>query len=240
MRSLSISLLALAQIQRQQSSAACVDGFKEALSLVEQIGDSQAAAGCAFNLGRAYEELAGIRDLALAEQYCRRGFDLTAKEDRMGRAVCLNQLGTVEYARFREAKDANRSSEECFSYLWSAEKYHRQALEMLPGYAAQDLAVTHNQLGSIYEDKGEIEGALRHFGESIRYKESLQDRCGAGQTRYNAALALAKARRFADARDWAQSALRDFEAANSADHYVVKTLKLLELIESARRAKSQP
>ncbi|SPE39422.1 hypothetical protein SBA3_3200003 [Candidatus Sulfopaludibacter sp. SbA3] len=53
--------------------------------------------------------------------------------------------------------------------------------------------------------------------ESIRYSEAKQDRFGAGQTRRNAALTLARAGSFPEARDWAQSALRDFEACENAD-----------------------
>jgi hypothetical protein len=63
-------------------------------------------------------------------------------------------------------------------------------------------------------------------------------RC-AGQTRYNAA-ALARAGRFPDAHEWAQSALRDYQASENADQYIVETLKLLEWIESALRATSPP
>ena len=76
--------------------------------------------------------------------------------------------------------------------------------------------------------------------ESIRYCEAMQDRFGAGQTRYNAARALTRTDRFVDAREWAQSALRDFQACENAEQYVVKTFKLLELIESDLRATSPP
>jgi hypothetical protein len=69
---------------------------------------------------------------------------------------------------------------------------------------------------------------------------TMQDRFRAGETRYNAARALARAGRFADARDWAQSALRDYQACNNAEREVVNTLKLLEQIESARQATLPP
>lgn len=56
----------------------------------------------------------------------------------------------------------------------------------------------------------------------------------------NVAATLAPAGRFADAREWDQSALRDFEACENADREVIETLKLLEEIESALRATSPP
>ena len=102
----------------------------------------------------------------------------------------------------------------------------------MPQDARRELAITHNQLGLVYEDVGQIDTALRHFRKSIRYNEAMQDRFAAGQTRYNAACALARAGRFPDARDWAQSARRDFEACENAGKEIVDTLKLLERIES--------
>ena len=103
---------------------------------------------------------------------------------------------------------------------------------MFPANAVADLATTHNQLGNIYGDAEQFDTALRHYRESIRHREAMEDRFGAGQSRFNAAATLADAGRFADARDWAQSALRDFEACENAEQDVVDTLKLLEQIES--------
>ena len=60
----------------------------------------------------------------------------------------------------------------------------------------------------------------------------MQDRFNAGRSRRNSAGTLVDAGNFADARDWAQSALRDLQACENADQEVVKTLKILELIES--------
>jgi hypothetical protein len=239
-RTLASSLHELSEIQREQDSAKCVDGYLEAISLAEQIQDSQGAAACAFNLGHAYEDLPGIRDLVLAERWYQRGLDLHAEEDRMGRGVCLGQLGTVAYERFLDARKAGRPPEECLGHLSQAEQYYRQALEMFPANAVRQLGTAHNQLGLVYAAAGQIDTALRHYRESIRYREAMQDRFGAGQSRENAAIALARAGRFADACDWAQSALHDFQACENADQEIVDTLKLLEQIESDLQATSPP
>jgi tetratricopeptide (TPR) repeat protein len=238
-RTLAGSLNEFAEIQREQQSAGCVDGFLEALSLTERIRDSQGAAICAVNLGHAYEGIPEIRDLALAERWYRRGFDLFAEEDLRGRAQCQGQLGSVAYQRFLDATDAGRP-EECIGHLTLAERYYKQALEMSPAGAVADLATTHNQLGVVYAAGAQIDTALGHYRESIQYCEAMQDRFGAGQSRENAAIGLFRVDRFADARDWAQAALRDYQACENADQYVVKTLKLLELIESGLRAISPP
>jgi tetratricopeptide (TPR) repeat protein len=230
--SLGASLHGLSQIQLERGSAGCVDGYREALSLAESLQDSPHAAVCAFNLGHAYEELDEIRDFDLAEQWYRRSLELIPKEDRMGRAGCLVQLGTVAYRRFLDARKSDRPPDECLGHLATAEGYYLKALKITPSNAAGDLATAHNQLGSVYVDAGQFDAALTHYRESIRYKEAMQDRYAAGQTRRNAALALYLAGRLADAREWALSALRDFEASENADQDVVKTLKLLELIQS--------
>jgi tetratricopeptide (TPR) repeat protein len=234
-RTLATSLHGLSEIQREQGSAECVHGYREALSHAEQIQDSQGAAACAANLGHAYEDLPGIRDLALAERWYQRSLDLHAKKDRIRRAGCLVQLGSVAYERFLDASKAGRPPEECHGYLSQAERYNRQALEMFPANAVRELGPTHHQLGIVYAAAGQIDTALRHYRESIRYYETMKDRFGAGQSRFNAALALAGAGRFADARDWAQAALRDYQACENADERVVETLKLLECIESGLR-----
>jgi tetratricopeptide (TPR) repeat protein len=166
--------------------------------------------------------------------------DLTAKEDRMGRAGCLGSLGSVAHERFLEARKANRLPDECVPHLSHAKEYCKQALEMLPANAVPGLSVTHNELGGIHYDAGEIEAAIHHFRKAIHYCEAMQDRFSAGQVRYNAARTVVRVGRFTDAREWAQSALRDFQACENADQKVVKTLKLLERIESDLRGTSPP
>ena len=231
------SLQRLAHIQQQRGSTACIDSLREAMSLAEQIADAPAAAVCAFNLGHAYKNLREIRDFGIAEQWYRRSLALRADADRMGRAGCFTQLGAIAFARFRNAMGRGELIEESLS---TAEQNYRQALEMFPPNAAPELALTHNHLGSVYASAGQTDAALHHFRESIRYKESMQDRFAAGQSRYNAAVALIRVGRFGDAREWAQSALRDFNVCGNADQDIVDTLKLLEQIESGLRASAPP
>lgn len=78
-RMLAASLHEFSEIQREQGSAKCVDGYLEAISIAEKIQDSQGAATCAFNLGRAYEDPAGIRVVVQFEFPRLRGRALAAK-----------------------------------------------------------------------------------------------------------------------------------------------------------------
>jgi tetratricopeptide (TPR) repeat protein len=238
-RTFAASLHQLSQIQREIGLARCVDGYQEALALAERIGDAQAAAICAFNLGQAFSELELIRDLSLAEKWCRRSLDLHAQEDRIGRAKCLSQLGSLAYRRFLAAREAQRQ-DDCVAQLTQAARNYEQALTLLPADAVGDLDVTHNQLGILYHETGQMDAALSHFQESVRYSEIQGDRIGAGQTRANVARALALEGRFADAREWARCALRDFEACENADQEVVETLEQLKAIESHLPKTEQP
>jgi tetratricopeptide (TPR) repeat protein len=149
----------------------------------------------------------------------------------MGRANCLGQLGSVAYARFHAAQEANLS-DECFIALQEAARYYEQALGMFPVNAVYPLAVAHNMLGNIYDDAHRLDAALDHYRRAVRYQEAMQDRFGSGQTRYNVAVTLLQAGRFADAREWARAALRDYESCANADQQVIDSAKLLERIES--------
>jgi hypothetical protein len=64
--------------------------------------------------------------------------------------------------------------------------------------------------------------------------ESAGNLYGAAQARYNVALALANAGRFADARDYANAALRNFQTYRaSAQQDVQKALDLIADIDKA-------
>jgi tetratricopeptide (TPR) repeat protein len=149
-------------------------------------------------------------------------------------------LGAVAFRRFLKAREGNMAVEECLREISEAESYSKRALSMFPPDAVGDLASAHLQLGNIYANAGQIDAALRHCRESIGLFEVKPNRFPAGQVRWIAANALARAGRFSDAREWAQDALRDFQASQDADKEVVKILKLLGQIESELRGSSQP
>jgi tetratricopeptide (TPR) repeat protein len=235
-RTLAISLEQLATVQRERESADCVNNYKEALSLSEAISDTQEAAIISFNLGHAFMQLSQINDVSLAEQWYQRSFDLRATQDQMGRARSLGQLGLVALDRFRVALNADRPRDEIAGHFSRAAQRYEEALRMFPPNAVAELATTRNQLGMIYTVAGQVDTALNHYRESIRYQEIQGNRFGAGVTRYNVAVSLLQASRFADALEWARSALRDYQASENADKEVTQTLQLIEVIESRLRA----
>jgi tetratricopeptide (TPR) repeat protein len=230
-RTLAASLHELGEVQRETGRAECVAAYRESFDLAQRIGDGAGAAVVAFNLGHSHVDL---RDLAEAERWYRRSLELRAEGDRMARARCLGQLGQVALERFWEAQRAKQSEGVLLRHLHDALGFYRQALEMTPPDAIGQLAAIHNSLGAINRNAGQLDRALHHYRESVRYQESAGDLHGAAVTRYNVALAFLDARRFADARDYAHAALRNFQTYGAgAQQDIQDTLDLIARIDKA-------
>jgi tetratricopeptide (TPR) repeat protein len=236
-RTLAISLHELGEILRETGRPECVDGYRESFDLLLRINDGPAAANPAFNLGHAYKDLSALRDLDEAELWYRKSLDLRAKGDRMYRATSLGQLGLVAYERFREARAAKQPAPELLRHLNHALRQYREALEMTPPDAVGQFATIHNALGVIYRNAGDLDRALPHCRESIRLEEAQGNLYGAALTRDNVAATLMQAGRLADARQYAEAALRNFQAygAGAADE-VQQTLALITYIAKAATA----
>ncbi len=140
----------------------------------------------------------------------------------MRRAASTVQLGALAYARFRESLQAPAPSEVPARHLDDAFTLYRQALRLYPANASAELAVIHNMIGLMFMDITYYDSALEHFQQAIQHQERLGDHYGAGNSRYNAALAHSRARRRDRALLYARAGLRDYEsvgpgAAEKAD-----------------------
>ncbi|HEX5720183.1 MAG TPA: CHAT domain-containing protein [Thermoanaerobaculia bacterium] len=233
-RTLAVSLEALGHIRRESGRAECVPVYEEALELYERFAYRVEAAVCALNLGHAFNYLPALRDLHQAEGWYRRSLDLRDERDRMGRGRCMAQLGSVAYARFLDARTAERPEEELLLHLNEAVRRYQEALELLPVDAVDDLAVAHNQLGAIFGDAGHLDRSVQHFREAIHHAEAQGDLYGAAMTRFNVALTLLRAGRRADALEYAEAALRGFEPYEAgAANEIEKTRGLIAYIRGA-------
>ncbi|MCY2953058.1 MAG: tetratricopeptide repeat protein, partial [Planctomycetota bacterium] len=233
-RTLAVSLEQLANIQRESRQPECIAGYTEALGLYERIGDTHATAVCAFNLAQAYLSIPAIRNLDQAEHHCQRSLDLHDDQDRLGRSKCYAQLGHVALERFNEAKAAQAPEAQLLAHLNTALTHYHTALDLLPPNAVADLAITHNQIGEIYRRAGDIDRALPHYRDAIRYMETQGDVYRAGGGRFNVAIALRQANRLPDALEYARAALRNFETFGPrAADMIAKTRQLIAAIESA-------
>jgi tetratricopeptide (TPR) repeat protein len=232
-RTLAAALHGLGQIQRECQQPDCVKAYEESLNLFEQIDDQAGAAACAFNLGNAYYTISTLRNLEQATHWYQRSLELASDNDRKVRGNCLAQLGLIAYERFDEARTASQSKEILLQHINEAVKYYQDALELLPDNAVNDLAVIHNQFGLIYKNVGDLEQALSHYREAIRYYEMAGNLYDAGDVRFNFAIALAKANRLPDALEYARAALRNFQECHGAEELIQKTEVWIWLIEPA-------
>lgn len=231
-RTLAVSMERLGHIQCEQGKRECVKGYKEAIQLCQLIGDKVEESVCAFNLGHAYKDLSELRDLGNAEKWYRRSLELRDEDDRLGKAKGVMQLGAVAYQRFEEAREEGRPEKKLLKHLNEALRRYHEALEMIPEDAVDDLAVAHTELGNTYGDAGEVDRALEHHREAIRYWEKQDNLYGAGYARRNVAIGLTRAGRFADALEYAKAALRNFESyGERAAAEIERTNKLIAEIE---------
>ncbi len=96
--------------------------------------------------------------------------------------------------------------------------------------------IVHNQLGNIYDDAGDLNRALHHWREAIRYDEAGGNLYEAGKHRCNIAIALTNADRRTDALAYAREALRNYETyGEGAAEEIGKTRRLIEWIEGLNR-----
>lgn len=122
-------------------------------------------------------------------------------------------------------------------FLNQAAGWYYEALELLPEDAVDDMAGIHNELGRVYNEAGDLDRALPHNQKAIRYREAQGDLYGASDTRYNAALGLASAGRFADALAYAEEALRGYASyGECAAADVAETRELIEQIQRAMQS----
>jgi hypothetical protein len=89
----------------------------------------------------------------------------------------------------------------------------------------------------VFRNAGETDLAFKHYQKSIRYSEAAGDVYAAARSRRNFAFGLAKAGRFPDAKEYAYTALRNFETyGERAAEDIQKTRELIELIEQQMKA----
>jgi tetratricopeptide (TPR) repeat protein len=210
-RTLAASLGELGEVLRLQKHAGCVEAYAEALELARRIGDRQLGATAAYDLGNAYKDLPGLRDLDVAGRWAQASLDLHDEADRLSLARSRDLLGAVHYERFLEARAAGRPAAEQAVHLTAAANAYHHAIVLFPADAVSDLAVTHNDLGRVYADAGQIDTAVGHWQQSIRYKETAGNRYGAATTRGNIALARLRQGQVGEALQWYQAALGDYE-----------------------------
>jgi tetratricopeptide (TPR) repeat protein len=231
-RSLAGGLQQLGTALADADDADAAAALREAKELFIRIGDRNAEAIAAFNLGHAYLDITAIRDLDAAESWYRNSLEL--RDNDADRARCHGQLGRVALQRFNAARQAQADAATLTDLLRQAESAYQTALKLTPADAHADLATGHNMLGVVYQRAGMIDAAAKHYAAAVKHYLANEDRFRAGQSRFNMALLFLDHGRFADARLYAAAALDDFRSYQGhAAEMETRAEKLLAAIDKA-------
>jgi hypothetical protein len=211
-RSLAAALQQLGTAQIEADDSACIRSLGEAQTLLERLGLPYEAAIVAYNIGSAHLNVTGLRDFDRAEIAARKSLSLCPEANPTSRAICHGLLGNIAWYRFRTARQAETDIATQRHYLDAAVASYRIQLQLAPENAHDDRAVAHNQLGLINKTIGSFDDSAIHYCQSIHHREASGNTYEAATTRYNLANLYRAARRFQDARDFAQAALASFDS----------------------------
>lgn len=242
LRNLALSVGMMGQILREAGAAEGVERFQEQIRILRRIGDKASEAIAEYHLGIAYLDISCISDVDAAEAALQRSLDLHGNDDHLGRSKCIQGLGRVYYARFRETRKLKDPGEMLLRHAESAERLYLEALQLCPKDSLDDLATLHHQIGTLYSNMDELDEARKQYERAVQYYEQMGNHHDAGGTRFNMGVMYTKAalrqeessqRRvyLVRASAYAQAALRDFQyyegrAANNE----AKAQRLIEAV----------
>jgi tetratricopeptide (TPR) repeat protein len=209
-RNLAGSLGGLGNILLAQEDPGCLNYFHEALMLDQRIGDRAGEAQAAGSLGNAYVIVPSLRDADQAERWFWHSLRLRLESDRLGRSQDLGSLGAVALERFDEALAADEAEPVLLQHLNAALRSYQEALGLTHADDHEQRAIVENQLGTIYKRAGDTRQALHHYQQAIQHHEPRGDIYGAGQSRYNIAILLARDGQISDALHYARAALDNY------------------------------
>ena len=136
--------------------------YKEALSIMIEIGNRQGKSACYGNLGTVYRSLG---EYEKAKTYQENSLVITKEiGDKQGEATCYGNLGTV-YQSLGEYE--------------TAKTYHENALVILTEIGdKQGEAVCYTNLGTVYESLGEYEKAKTYQENALVITKEIGDKQG--------------------------------------------------------------
>ena len=204
---------------------------QEAVDLVQQLGETETASQWTFELGLAYTDEPGVRNLDQADRWFQQSLALRAEDDRLGKAACYAELGRVSWELFGMARKANLAQTDLMRHLSDARQRYMRAIENDPPDDWVKLANHNQELGHICFALGDLGRALPYYREAIRYYERQGAGAEAANTRFTLALSLRDDGRLAEARKFAVDAHAGFEKIAGDPEIIHRTKRLVDSIE---------
>ena len=232
------SLYRLSSIMRKQGfPEPKVD--QEAVDLVQQLGETETASQWTFELGLAYTDEPGVRNLDQADRWFQQSLALRDEDDRLGRAGCYSELGRVSWELFGMARKANMAQTDLMRHLSDTRQHYIRAIENDPPDDWVKLAHHNQELGHICFALGDLGRALPYYREAIRYYERQGDVSEAANTRFTLAVSLRDDGRLAEARRFAADAHAGFQKIGADPEMIQRTRRILDSIEERLETQTQ-
>ena len=212
---------------------------QEAIDLAEKLGESETAAQWTFELGLAYTDEPGVRNLPQADRWFQQSLGFREEDDRLGKAACYAELGRVAWELFGMARKSNMAQVDLMRHLSDARQHYMRAIENDPPDDWVKLAHHNQELGHICFALGDLGRALPHYREAIRYYERQGDVTAAAKTRFTLALSLRDGGRLAEARKFAADAHVGFQKMGTDPEMIQRTKRILDSIEARLETQRQ-
>ncbi|MBU0908772.1 MAG: CHAT domain-containing protein [Proteobacteria bacterium] len=225
------------------SDEKCIENLEEALILYERAADSIGGCRCAEGLCLANLKLNKFGE---AEKWCNYAIRHVDSKNSGVVGGLLTLLGQIHYEHFQFLASIQGGSEEFQKTKWDrarsclpeARKSLKTALNLLPQFRVALRAKAHRLLGSVFSHLDENEQAFTHLSEAIKCNEEVGQIESAMGARIELAVLLLNSNRFADARQYAYTALQ-YASRNADWKYSEQDLRqILDIIEERAKGDS--
>jgi len=210
------SNLGLAYHSKRQCNEA-IEYFQESLNISEMLGDMHLTGQTYVNLGHIFRDKAQTDKTQWnkAIDYYQKGFDALEK---LGDTRSITATMLMVQLNYKLGADYNS----LLRWDKAIECYQRN-LEILGRLGRPidilETAKTYNNLGVVYDHKGELDEAIKCYRNSLKISEILEDPGAVAVAHFNLGLTLAKDKRLEEARDHIREAANLYKQLNLNENY---------------------
>lgn len=205
-----LALRNLGLIHRRKSSfSTAIDYQNQAITILEELGDTIKISQCYQNIGNVYFSL-GNFDLAL-ESYFTALNSFEKYDDQIGIADCYNNIGSVhkELGSYDKAIEFHIKSMDLFISLLNGSDTSNLI------HIKRGLSYSYNNLGVAYWHMSDNDKAITNYKKSLEIKEQLADLNGMAQCFNNIAIVYASNGNYKDGIDYFQKSLEVYQKMNN-------------------------
>jgi tetratricopeptide (TPR) repeat protein len=208
------ALLKMGDSVMGQGSPECLSHYEEALRLATEGGDLLRSGEALRAIGRAYGQVAALRDYAKAEDYSRRAVQAAEDLGPFGRDLAARAKLTLANALVDQVQ--RRAPGDATGRLREAAT-HYQGAATSDAADASTRAAARNGLGMVHGITQDYAAAAEQYVAASTEFESLRNWSALAASQANAALAFYNAHRFQDAQHLAREGLATLARVSRPD-----------------------